>query len=338
MDKNIIARKALEHITKEGIKPSPATLSVWFLYFEGVSPALTARIKSFQATGKPISEEDYAKLYESYVIKSYVKESLGIARSTNKIIKKAHDIKERVTDFAEAMKSHCSSLNGMKDELSVAETREIIEAVLSEAILELKVVEKSSIETTLYLDKEAKLLASANQDVVNIEKDLHRDFLTGLPDFSMFQARMETVLEKTLSGIITRSYFVVFDICRLDYYNKEFSWLLGDSIIRLVSKLITNSLAEDWFIMRLYNDEIAVVPPAHFPIQDLPNYIEKVQSVVASKKLVAKQMSKSIDPIKLNAAIIKVEAYDDFSSISKKIKLAESQMSATGDIVKIDKL
>ena len=105
-----------------------------------------------------------------------------------------------------------------------------------------------------------------------------------------------------------------------------------------VSPRCTNSLAEDWFIMRLYNDEIAVVPPAHFPIQDLPNYIEKVQSVVESKKLVVKQMSKPIAPIKLNAAIIKVEAYDDFSSISKKIKLAESQMSATGDIVKIDKL
>lgn len=338
MQEQIIARKMLEHLTKENILPTPVTMSIWYLYFQGDNKPLVSRMKSLLSTGQPISEDAYNKLYESYVLKAHFKESLGINRTTTQIIDKANELKSRISEFVESVQNHQESLGGMRESLTIAETREAVEIILSEAIMQLKMVEADSVETGLWMEKGAKDIKQTQQQVVEIEQNMSRDFLTGLADLSYFQKSLQQMLSESLSGVVSKRYFVVFDIDNLDHYNEEFSWLVGDSIIRLVVKVIQEMTHENWQIMRLHEDEIAVIPSVGFPIHEIPEYIQGIRSQLNHKKLMVKQLNKEIKGIDLNAVIIKVAVYDDMNSLEAKIDKALKlvKLGEHGKIVKID--
>lgn len=338
MNDHIVARKALEHLTKHNITPSPMTFSVWFLYYRGSNKALVSRMKSLLSTGQPISDDSYEKLYEVYVLKEYFRESLGINRSTTQIIDKANDLRNKIQDFVKGVKGHQENLGEMRDSLTVAETREAIEIILSEAVMELKTVEANSLETSMWMQKNVKELQASRQEVIEIEQNMSRDFLTGLPDRSYFRKTMAGMLKESMSGVISKRHFVVFDIENIDAYNKEFSWLLGDSIIRLVVKIIQSQTEESWEMTRLEEDEFVVFPPPSFPIHQIPDYIQKIRNVISSKKIVVKNKNQEIKNVTVNAGIIKVAVYDDIASVETKIQkaLAIIKQGDHGKIVKID--
>lgn len=338
MKEQVIARKMLEHLTKEDILPTPVTMSIWYLYFQGENKPLLSRIKSLTSSGQPIREDSYIKLYETYVLKSHFKESLGINRTTTQIIEKANELKERINDFVKSVQTHQESLGDMRESLTIAETREAIEIILSEAIMELNTIESDSAETGLWLEKGARDIRHTQQQVVEIEQSMSRDFLTGLADVSYFQRTLQQILSESLSGVVTKRYFIVFDIKHLDHYNEEFSWLLGDSIIRLVVKVVQELTEKKWQIMRLKEDEIAVIPEVGFPVHEIPQYIEKIKRQLSQKKLMVRQANKEIQGVDLNAAIIKVAVYDDLETIDKKIEKALQlvKLGNHGKIIKID--
>lgn len=341
MNEHVIARKVLEYLTKEDIKPTPVTLSIWYLYFRGENKTFISRMKSLLSTGQSISDDSYQKLYETYVLKSYFKESLGINRTTTQIIERANDLKARIGEFVESIQDHQSSIGDMRNSLSIAETKDAIEVILSEAMLQLKAVETESVETTLKMEKGTQHLAQANREVVEIEQAMNRDFLTGLPDYGYFQKTLTQMLTDSLSGVVTKRYFIVFDIQQLEAYNKKLSWLVGDSIIRLMVKIIQDMTEKSWPIMRLQDDEIAVLPPETFPIHEIPAYIQEIQRSVNAKKLKVKNRDEDIQNVMLNAAIIKVLVYDDTKTIEDKIHRALAAIKNDGNgkrtsLVKID--
>lgn len=341
MNEHVVARKVLEYLTKEGIKPTPVTLSIWYLYFRGENRTFISRMKSLLSTGQFISDEAYQKLYETYVLKAYFKESLGLNRTTSQIIDRANDLKAKIGEFVESIRSHQSSIGDMRNSLSIAETKDAIEVILSEAMLQLKEVETESVDTTLKMEKGAQHLAQVNQDVLEIEQAMNRDFLTGLPDYGYFQKTMSEILSDSLSGVVTKRYFIVFDIQQLEAYNKKLSWLVGDSIIRLMVKMIQDLTDKSWPIMRLQDDEIVVLPPENFPVHEIPAYIKEIQDAVGSKKLKVKNREDDIQNVTLNAAIIKVVVYDDTRTIEDKIQQALKLIKNDGkgkrsSLVKID--
>ncbi|BBN60184.1 diguanylate cyclase domain-containing protein [Hydrogenovibrio marinus] len=341
MNEHVTARKVLEYLTKEDIKPTPVTLSIWYLYFRGSNKNFISRMKSLLSTGQPISDESYQKLYETYVLKSYFKESLGINRTTTQIIERANDLKARISEFVDSIREHQSSIGDMRNSLSIAETKDAIEIILSEAMLQLKQVETESVDTTLKMEKGTQHLTQANQEIVEIEQAMNRDFLTGLPDYGYFQKTLSQMLTDSLSGVVTKRYFIVFDIQQLEAYNKKLSWLVGDSIIRLMVKMIQDLTEKSWPVMRLQDDEIAVLPPETFPIHEIPAYIQEIQNAVSSKKLKVKNRDEDIQNVTLNAAIIKVLVYDDTNTIEQKIQHALQLIKNDGNgkrssLVKID--
>uniref|UniRef100_Q31FA1 GGDEF domain-containing protein n=1 Tax=Hydrogenovibrio crunogenus (strain DSM 25203 / XCL-2) TaxID=317025 RepID=Q31FA1_HYDCU len=338
MNHQVIARKAIEHLTKHNIKPSPVTFSIWFLYYLGQNKALISRVKSLLSTGQEISDASYEKLYEVYVLKEHFRDTLGINRNTSQIINKANDLKAKIHEFVESIRGHKDTLGDMRESLTVAETREAVEIILSEAIMELKTVETDSVETTLWMQKNVKELESVQNEVIEIEQSMSRDFLTGLPDKNYFEKTLMEFLKESMSGVISKRHFIVFDITDLDYYNEAFSWLLGDSIIRLVVKIIQTETDESWEMMRLSEDELAVFPPPSFPIHKIPDYIERIRTIIHEKKVVVKNKKQEIKNISLSAVIVKVAVYDDVETVNGKIQkgLDLIKEGQSGKVIKID--
>ncbi|KUJ73103.1 GGDEF domain-containing protein [Thiomicrospira sp. WB1] len=338
MNNAAAVHKAMETIEQEGIPLSHVTLTIWYLYYAGTNDPLNARLKSLMSTGQPISESAYEKLYENFVLKAHFNQSLGIDHQTTSIIDRANDLKSKIHDFVGLVQQHQINLGDMRDSLSLASTRESVEIILSEAVAELKSVENNSVETTLWMQQNLDELETIRQEVIEIEQSLTRDFLTGLPDKDYFEKTMLDVIDQSMSGVVSKRHLVVFDIKQLSYYNNKYSWLLGDSIIRLVVKMIQAQTLKDWQMMRYEEDAIAVLPPASVPGHQLPDYIESIMDALKKKKVLVKGTDEAIKNIELNAVIVQVFVYDETRTIAQKIHLGLQKLKEDDDLhlVQID--
>lgn len=340
MNKKVIANKTLEYLVDNQLEINPMMFSIWYLYFLGENKNLVSRIKSLRASEKGLTQESYQKLYETYVLKSHYKESLGLNEKTSQMIDKANDLKTKIHEFVENIQGHQTVIGDMRESLSVAKTRDAIQIILSEALSDLKSVENESTKTTIWMQKNIQELDLIKGDVIDVEQNMNRDFLTGLPDKSCYEKELETFLKNSMSGIISKKYFVVFDIEALDYYNKTYSWLVGDSILRLVVKIIQAETEQSWQLMRLEEDELAVFTPNGFPVHKIPEYIDKIQSLIETKQVMLKNQKKAIKNISVNAAIIKVEVFDDLKTVREKVQKGLQQLKQNRDVhtVQIDRL
>lgn len=340
MKKKVIANKTLEYLIDNQLEINPMMFSIWYSYFLGENKNLVTRIKSLRSLENGLTEAAYHRLYESYILRAHFKDSLGINEKTSQIIDKANDLKTKIHEFVENIQGHQTVIGDMHDSLSIAKTREAIQIILAEALSEFKTIENESTKTTIWMNKNVQELDLIKSDVIDIEQNMYRDFLTGLPDKSSYEKELETFLKNSMSGIISKKYFVVFDIEALDYYNKTYSWLVGDSILRLVVKIIQSSTDESWKLMRLEEDELAVFTPNGFPVHKIPEYIDKIQSLIESKKVMLKNQQKTIKNISVNAAIIKVEVFDDLKTVHAKVQKGLQQLKQNRDVhtVQIDRL
>lgn len=340
MKKQLIANKTLEYLIDNKLDINPMMFSIWYSYFLGENKNLISRIKSLRGSENGLTEASYHRLYESYILREHFRDSLGINEKTSQIIDRANELRERIHEFVENIQGHQSVIGDMSDSLSVAKTRDAIQIILNEALAEMKSVEKESEKTTIWMKRNVQELDAVKKDVIDIEQNMNRDFLTGLPDRTYYEKELETFLNNSMSGIISKKYFVVFDIADLDHYNQQYSWLVGDSILRLVVKIIQIETEENWEIMRLEEDELAVFTPNGFPVHKIPEYTERIRSLIESKQVVLKNQQKAIKNITVNAAIIKVEVFDDLETVHEKVKKGLKQLKDDPDlhVVQIDQL
>lgn len=340
MKNKVIAKKTLEYLDKSKLGFSPMMFSIWYLYFLGEDKNLVSRIKSLRSVENGLNQATYEKLFENYVLKAHFKESLGLNEKTTQIVDKANDLKARIHEFVENIQGHQVLIGDMKDSLSIAKTRDSIQLILAEALSELKSVENESAKTTLWMQKNVAELEAVKNDVIEIEQNMSRDFLTGLPDKGYYEKTLESFLNQSMSGIISKKYFVVFDIQDLDHYNQTYSWLVGDSILRLVVKIIQSETEQNWELMRLDEDAMAVFTPNGYPVHKIPEYVDKIRSLIESKQVMLKNQQKAIKNIIVNAVIVKVVVFDDLKSVQEKVQKGLDQIKADADlhVVQVDTL
>ncbi|PLA75459.1 GGDEF domain-containing protein [Hydrogenovibrio sp. SC-1] len=340
MKRQLIANKTLEYLIDNKLDINPMMFSIWYSYFLGENKNLISRIKSLRGSENGLTETSYHRLYESYILREHFRDSLGINEKTSQIIDRANELRERIHEFVENIQGHQAVIGDMSDSLSVAKTREAIQIILNEALSEMKTVEKESEKTTIWMKRNVQELDAVKKDVIDIEQNMNRDFLTGLPDRTYYEKELEAFLNNSMSGIISKKYFVVFDIEDLDHYNQQYSWLVGDSILRLVVKIIQTETEQNWEMMRLEEDELAVFTPNGFPVHKIPEYVERVRTLIEGKQVMLKNQQKSIKNITVNAAIIKVEVFDDLKTVQEKVKKGLKQIKDDPDlhVVQVDKL
>lgn len=340
MKRQLIANKTLEFLVENQLDINPMMFSIWYSYFLGENKNLISRIKSLRSSENGLTESAYHRLYESYILREHFRDSLGINERTGQIIAKANDLRERIHEFVENIQGHQAVIGDMSDSLSVAKTREAIQIILNEALAEMKSVEKASEKTTIWMKRNVEELDAVKKDVIDIEQNMNRDFLTGLPDKTFYEKELENFINNSMSGIISKKYFVVFDIQDLDHYNQQYSWLVGDSILRLVVKILQTETEENWQIMRMDEDELAVFPPNGYPVHKIPEYAERIRSLIESKQVMLKNQQKAIRHIIVNAAIIKAEVFDDLQTVQEKVKKGLKQLKDDPElhVVQVDKL
>ncbi len=318
----IAANKALEYITSQKLACTTANLSIWQNYFLGENKALISRIRSIQKSGQDFTEQVTNTLYEEYILRQHMRQKMGLDEVALSMIERSEALQNHIQLFCQKLAEKQKNLQGMKRDLSMAEVKEVINLILRQALQEMDEIEQEAQETILWLDKGMDNLQQARNLALEFEMNVHRDFLTGVPDQQYFRKQMEDLLNKSFSGLVHHRKFVVFYISQLDHYNETYSWLLGDSVIRQVTRVIQEQLAQysGWQVMRYGGAGFVVMPTPSTQMSSLGIFIQSVIRSIENKSLVIKSTQQKLKQIDLCALLVPYEVYDTLDEVETKIK------------------
>lgn len=318
----IAANKAMEYITSENLPFSTANIAVWQNYFLGENKALIARIRSIQKSGQSFTEKVTDMLYEEYILRQHMRQKMGLDEVALSMIEKSQALQSHIQSFCEHLAQKQKNLKDLKRDLSLAEVKEVINMILRQALQEMDEIEQEAQETTLWLDKGMESLQEARNLALEFEVNIHRDFLTGVPDYQFFQRQMSDLLSKSFSGLVQKRKFVVFYISQLDHYNQTYSWLLGDSVIRQVTKVIQEQMRgyDGWQVMRYSGAGFVVLPAPTTQLSSLGIFIQSVIKAIESKSLILKNTKQKIKQIDLCALLVPYEVYDSLDEVELRIR------------------
>jgi diguanylate cyclase len=250
-----IADRASRLMSQHAVPPTPENFSVWFNYAMGASPALRKTIDILVANKRKFDSSTNHDLYVTYVkpradsgiAEDFPEQLQGVISSAKEFLATAiSDNRTQIETLGE-VSSQCGASS---------DPRPIIERLvieLSKATARASSLEANFIETSEEMDKIRDSLKLA-------EQHSNTDALTGL---SNRRALEEFVRSAQITSMETGEplSILMIDIDHFKKFNDSFGHQVGDQVLRLVAKVLQESVREDDLAARYGGEELMAVLP-----------------------------------------------------------------------------
>lgn len=275
---------------KFDVPTNPNNIAVWYAYASGRYPDVRKTIDELIAEDKPFTENICAEIHEKYF--NVGRETLLVTEASDRIVDeldrardyvgKASDSTQKIGERLKSCAAHLNSDDGPGDIKSVIDQMvEETEAVGAEAVAlnknlanvveEVRTVVEVVVSESQSLSDATELLNSHLDSTAQGIRDIERGFVE----------QREEALTDALTGVRNRKHFdvavqneiltarkedkalglVIIDLDHFTQFNDTYGTAVGDLVLRLVARTITECTKGQDVIGRIGGEEFAILLP-----------------------------------------------------------------------------
>jgi diguanylate cyclase len=306
-----IARKIFFFMIKKDIPITPENYKVWFEYNIGGNEALEEDIREKTLRGARLNEQLTEYLYNQYFGDPDRKRIISLAVShTTKILKDIIDhvliSNAHTTEYNGKLKQYAMNLSDVTD---LKEVQGIIKNIINDT----KKAEESNRDLQNKLKKITHETENLKKEIVQKEKDLLKDPLTGLYNRRALQRKSkELCADFRANGSLFSA--IMIDINKFKQFNDEYGHMIGDEALQIVSTTLEENTKGKDFVGRYGGDEFIVLLPMT-PLYSALILAENLRRAVAEKKLKYKSTGKTLAQITISLGVSQIHPEDTIESI-----------------------
>jgi len=275
------ANQALDAMAKRRVPPTPQNFSVWFAFVSGNFPELIRAIEILDSNRAEYTPERNAELYERMI---------GDNRQANQLREAGERISAAATTVLDLIQR--AGLGTKKYGEKLDHVSEVMGGPLDPEKLK-AVVEQILGDTQRMIahnDEVSGKLASASHEVEVLRRqveDARRetlvDALTGVGNRKLFDVRLRECMRNAMEdgGDLC---LVMADIDHFKRFNDTYGHQLGDLVLRLVAKALTDGIKGRDIAARYGGEEFAVLLP-NTKIGDAVKVADQLRAMIASKRV-----------------------------------------------------
>lgn len=312
-----IAARTLERIEKLGLKPIPQLYELWFRYFQG-DPEIVRAIDNHPGD---LDEVGCHKIYKRYL--SETARDDAVKKISDQVQAAITEMATMLTSVKSATSEYGDTLGDVNQKIQDAETIEDLGAVVSSIVEDTKKMLEKNQNLELQLVNSSQQVTELRKNLDNVKKEAMTDGLTGLSNRKAFDKQIRDHVEEA-ENIGIPLVLMMLDIDYFKKFNDIYGHQVGDQVLRLVARTLTDNVKGRDIAARYGGEEFAIVLP-ETSLAGGVKVADVLRKAVETKEVINKTSNETLGRITLSVGVAE---YNPGESISEFIERADAALYA----------
>lgn len=310
-----IAVLALEKIESLALTPIPQLYELWFRYYQG-DPEIVRAIDSHQGE---LDEVSCHKLYKRYL--SDTARDEAVRKISDQVQVAITEIAKMLSSVKSATSEYGETLGDVTEKIQNAESMEDLSQVVSAIVNDTKMMVQKNQDLEFQLSNSSTQVAELRQNLDNVKKEAMTDGLTGLANRKAFDKQIRDWVED-VGASNGELCLLMLDIDHFKSFNDNYGHQIGDQVLRLVARTLTDGVKGRDMAARYGGEEFAIILP-DTPLFAATKVAEALRKSVEGKEVINKTSNENLGRITLS---IGVSQYIQGESITEFIERADAAL------------
>ena len=314
-DKQSLAKQALALIEKHKLVPSPENYAIWFHYVQSTNKELVREVDAIIGGGVTFSEENTSYLYSKFITANAQERKVeDAAADTQKVLQ---EVQKLVAEFSGETSNYNKGVDRALTDISKNLEEGNVKSIVQTLVETTKVLKASGEQMNKKLQASNEEINKLKQNLKKTTLEAQHDFLTGVYNRKAFEKFFDeyAAVAKETKGELC---FIIIDIDPFKRFNDTYGHLIGDEVLKIVAKTLTDSLKGRDIVARFGGEEFVVLLP-ETPIDIAMKLADSVRKAIAGKELKRKGTGETYGAITVSMGIAAFRhASDTLPTLTKR--------------------
>jgi diguanylate cyclase len=253
-----VASEAFGRMQKDDITPDPNNFEVWYAYYSRSNLELRKAIDAMLKLKPKLTNEDCHALHEQFL--SEKRRQQVYHKASDQIHATLHDVAGLMGTVKNATSEYTETLQGVTKKISKIKTPQEMEIILKSVVSDTEKMMTHNKKLQEHLDRSAAAMEELKKDMERVRQEAMTDGLTGLANRKAFDENISRLAkDSTEHGRIFT--ILMIDIDHFKSFNDNFGHQVGDQVLRLVARTLTDGIKGKDYASRYGGEEFTILLP-----------------------------------------------------------------------------
>lgn len=293
------ANKALQRIEAESLSPVPQNFELWYVYFAEANPDVVRAIDILVSNKQKITNERCAEIHQRFL--NEAKDNERVRQAGDKIQETINGMSTRVYEVKSATHKYTESLNGMTGKLNANASMEEVRAAMDSVLADTNAMLEKNAQLEIELEKSTLVMQELQRDLELVRKQAMTDGLTSLANRKAFDAELLRINEQALESGETYC-LILMDIDHFKSFNDNYGHQVGDQVLRLVARTLTDGVKGRDFAARYGGEEFAIILP-QTNLQGGVKVADSLRQIIQGKELINRNTGEKLGRVTMSGGV-----------------------------------